>query len=191
MGQCCSWDNAVHGAMLFMGQYFRGIGQCCSWRNAVGAMLFMGQCCRGNDVHGAMLSGKCCWAMLLGVGTPDNAFNVGRSLYLPGLTRWLPSHEAPLDSRLSTKSSAWQGVRRTRYVRPKNITKLWPGGSAMTPRSSTERSDPSSKDSIEPVRSQVSIHPPGNLVCYCEELRPHFADGPALVFLEIKFALAV
>ena len=33
----------------------------------------------------------------------------------------------------------------------------------MTPRSFTDRSDPSSKDSIEPVRSQVSIHPPGNL----------------------------
>ena len=126
MRQCCSWDNAVHGTKLFMGQCCSSswgntvgalsnavhgamlLAQCCSWGNVVGAMMFTGQRCRGNVV------GQCCWEL----GHRTMLFNGGRSLYLPGLTltRWLPSHEAPLDSRLSTKSSAWQGVRRTRYV---------------------------------------------------------------------------
>ena len=53
------------------------------------------------------------------------------------------------------------------------------------------RSDPSSRDSIEPIRSQVSKHPPGIIVKYCEELPPHFANGPALVSLEINSAFGI
>ena len=54
------------------------------------------------------------------------------------------------------------------------------------------RSDPPSRDScIEPIRSQVSKHPPGRVVLYYyyEELPPYFANGPAaLVSLEINSA---
>lgn len=53
------------------------------------------------------------------------------------------------------------------------------------------RSDPSSRDSIEPVRSQVSKHPPGMGSVYCEDLPPYFANGPALVTLEIYSAFGI
>ena len=47
-------------------------------------------------------------------------------------------------------------------------------------------SDRSSRDSIEPIRSQVSKHPPGNgSLILCKELPLYFANGPALVSLKI------
>ena len=55
------------------------------------------------------------------------------------------------------------GVEFARLVLPEDITgKLWPGGSAMSRRTSAI-SDPSSVDSLEPIgeSSAVSKHPTG------------------------------
>ena len=56
------------------------------------------------------------------------------------------------------------------------------------------RSDPSSRDSIEPVRSQVSKHPPGMggvVLRGTTTVFWHFANGPALVSLEINSAFGI
>ena len=68
-------------------------------------------------------------------------------------------------------------------VLPKDKTGVkarWTGGD----REITYHNGPSSGDSIEPVRSQVSKHPPGIVVIYCGNLPPPFADGPAQVIPE-------
>ena len=61
----------------------------------------------------------------------------------------------------------------------------------MTRRSSVII-DPSSRDSIEPVRSQVSKHPHGmGSVILRGTTTVHFANGPALVSLEINSAFGI
>ena len=74
---------------------------------------------------------------------------------------WLTSHGAPPDYRkLTGPGWAW-GSPGWFSVLPEDITsKLWPGGSAMSRRTSAI-SDPSSVDSLNPSGSQVSKHPTG------------------------------
>ena len=68
---------------------------------------------------------------------------------------WLTSTGAPLDCRLVL---GWQGVRRAGTSKGQNKVKArWIGDDPRV----ISHSDPSSGDSIEPIRSQVSRHPPG------------------------------
>ena len=53
------------------------------------------------------------------------------------------------------------------------------------------RSDPSSKDSLEPVRSRVSNTLSEWVAWYYEEQPPYFANGPALASLEITTAFGI
>jgi hypothetical protein len=89
---------------------------------------------------------------------------------------WLTSNGAPLDCRLVPRALLGKGSARP--VLPKDKTRLRPGGSVMTLGSSTIVIL-SSGDSLEPIRSQVSKHPPGMVDIYFENLPPPFADGPA------------
>ena len=69
-------------------------------------------------------------------------------------------------------------------VIPKDKTEVkarWTGGD----REITYHNGPSSGDSIEPVRSQVSKHPPGMVSVYCRKLPPLLSSGPATVQGEI------
>ena len=72
---------------------------------------------------------------------------------------WLTSHGAPLDCRRSTKSSAGWGFAEPGTSKGHNIVMArWIDDDPKV----ICRSDPSSRDSIEPIiRSQVSKHPPG------------------------------
>ena len=89
----------------------------------------------------------------------------------------------------STKHSAgnWQGVRTAGTSKGQNKVKArWIGDDPRV----ISHSDPSSGDSIEPVRSQVSKHPPGIVVVYCENLPPPFTDGPARWFSRLYCAFS-
>ena len=78
---------------------------------------------------------------------------------------WLTSNGAPLDCRLVPKAG-WQGVRKAGTSKGQNEVKArWIGDDPRV----ISHSDPSSGDSIEPIRSQVSKHPPGMVDVYCEE----------------------
>lgn len=93
-----------------------------------------------------------------------------------------------MDCRRSTKSSAGWGFAEPGTSKGHNIVMaLWIDDDPKV----ICRSDPSSRDSIEPIRSQVSKHPPGREVLYYEELPPYFANGPALVSLEINSAFGI
>ena len=83
-------------------------------------------------------------------------------------------------SGLQEIDRTWLGVGFARLVLPEDITgKLWPGGSAMSRRTSAI-SDPSSVDSLEPIRESGVETPYRNGgVEHCEELPPLFASGPA------------
>ena len=83
-------------------------------------------------------------------------------------------------SGLQEKDRTWLGEGFARLVLPEDITGvLWPGGSAMSRRTSAI-GDPSSVDSLEPVGESGVETPYRNGVAeYCEELPPLFASGPA------------
>ena len=71
---------------------------------------------------------------------------------------WLTSHAAPSDCRRSTKSLAGWGFAEPGSSKGHNIVMArWINDDPKV----ICRSDPSSRDSIEPIRSQVSKHPPG------------------------------
>ena len=94
---------------------------------------------------------------------------------------WLTSHGAPLGCRLSTVCSAGKRFAEPGASKRHNIVMArWIGDDPRV----ISHSDPSSGDSIEPVRSQVSKHPPGMVDVYCEYLPPPVADGPAKVAFE-------
>ena len=83
-------------------------------------------------------------------------------------------------SGLQEIDRTWLGVGFARLVLPEDITgKLWPGGSAMSRRTSAI-SDPSSVDSLEPIGvSGVETPYRSGWVEYNKDLPPLCACGPA------------
>ena len=106
----------------------------------------------------------------------------GRSLCPPRINKgatsalWLTSDGAPLDCRLVPNTRLARGSQGGYFQRTKQSVKArWIGDDPRV----ISHSDPSSGDSIEPIRSQVSKHPPGMVDIYSENLPPPVADGPA------------
>ena len=90
---------------------------------------------------------------------------------------WLTSDGAPLDCRLVPNTRLARGSQGGYFQRTKqNVKARWIGDDLRV----ISHSDPSSGDSIEPIGSQVSNHPPGMVdIIYSENLPPPLADGPA------------